>query len=208
MSEKEYNAIIKPNEERLIKLQKALWVIESVSNDGVEIEQGTAFVLSGSKYLITARHCIIGEDIKGSRPSVSTFQFELKVHKIFDDLDIAILKFEDRNMKLESLNYSNSEKLQTLDSLLICGYPNYNGIDLAHIIPSSLSSRTKLFNVNHLSLSHGIVTGNSGGPILNDKFEVVGVAVRGSDNLSSNTNKNLAVPIETVLRATSDLFEH
>ena len=59
------------------------------------------------------------------------------------------------------------------------------------------------FGTAHIKLSSGVVTGMSGGPIMNEEFKVIGISVKGGVDITFESS-SLVLPISTLK---SFLFE-
>ncbi len=123
--------------------------------------------------------------------------------------DVAVLKIEKNN--LPSIKLGNSDNVHLQDPIYVIGYPG------AVVTSAFLSKKTTLeasITSGHVSslkldikgtpviqFDAAIGHGNSGGPVINEKGEVIGVATFGS--LSQNRQTlvqgfNFAIPVNTV----------
>lgn len=137
---------------------------------------GTGFFISANGWLVTNFHVI--DDVYNSK-SYSQIRIRLKtgallyvdsidVIKEYDDLDIALLK----------VNYSPSTILPLLDKdnivgekVIAIGHPNGDKWNVSDGIVSKLNTEDK-FLIQHSTPTD---EGNSGGPLLNMKGQVVAV---------------------------------
>lgn len=135
---------------------------------------GTGFLLDGKGYLVTNAHVVrntkkvIVQNKKGDN-------FNAKV--VYTDLakDLVILKIEDRSFKpLLNIPYGISKSQSDLaESIFTLGYPRNDEIVYGQ---GYLSAKTG-FNGDTLSCQLAIAAnpGNSGGPVLNENGEVIGI---------------------------------
>lgn len=102
--------------------------------------------------------------------------------------DMAMIKVDKKN--LQTLELADSTKIETTDEVWICGYP---GVVLENIfidstdgIEPSITSgtvsgiRPTMDGSSVIETNADITQGNSGGPAVNDKGEVIGIATFGS----------------------------
>ncbi len=123
--------------------------------------------------------------------------------------DVAILKIEKNN--LPSIKLGNSDNVHLQDPIYVIGYPG------AVVTSAFLSKKTTLeasITSGHISslkldikgtpviqFDAPIGHGNSGGPVINEKGEVIGVATFGSLSQGGKSllqGFNFAIPINTV----------
>jgi RNA-directed DNA polymerase len=150
---------------------QAVWVIE---NDGSE--QGTAFFLDGYG-LVTCDHCL-GPNLIIYHPADHSKKFSVSVVKSNSHLDLAMLTVPAPlqsiiPLQIDTKNQTNGEPL------LLVGYPAHHAARPVRIEPGSLIRSFPRSGVRYIEISPKIAFGNSGGPILNSKREVIGVAVLG-----------------------------
>jgi len=148
---------------------------------------GTGFLLN-NRMIATARHCIENMPsiiIKGWSPQVASIA--------------AIYAYEDPKVDLAILSFSSDPLPGTpgfsvgtpsiLDNVLTMGYPQIPGFDapliaetsqIAAVIKSSIGvvvslAQSYLDSQDYLLLSARVKGGNSGGPVISRKGEVVGI---------------------------------
>ena len=151
-------------------LQQAVFVLESPRG------QGTAFMLRGIG-LVTSAHNLKNDKLdtylyKTDEPADKQ---RLKVKHINTNLDFAIIEVAQGWAKA-SLVRGDSTILKTRDTVKVIGFPNYAKGKSIHIHDGKITGRGRWFKVKTLNVSARIIYGNSGGPVLNDKNEVVGIA--------------------------------
>ena len=136
------------------------------------ISGGSGFLIDTKGYIITNAHVLKGSaaivvDSKGKEYNASIVHIDLKK-------DLAILKINDEDFKpLKSLPYSIGKSNADLgDEIFTLGYPRN---DIVYGV-GYLASKTG-YNGDSLSYQIQISAnpGNSGGPVLNNKGEVIGV---------------------------------
>jgi serine protease Do len=144
-----------------------------------KIPTGVKIVSGGSGFLIDAKGFIItnAHVLKGSSAIVvdnKGKEYNASIVHINNQLDLAILKINDEDFKpTKSLPYSIGKKNADLgDEIFTLGYPRN---DIVYGV-GYLSSKTG-YNGDSLSYQIQISAnpGNSGGPVLNNNGEVIGV---------------------------------
>ena len=179
-------------------IDNAMFVIETQSG------QGTAFLLKDFG-LVTCKHCLgMKQDDYYTEEELLIFnnqkennfyvyrtsnvekKFKVKVKKIFKESDLAILEIlTDENMQYYF--YLSKEKLDTHSkNCTLLGFPNYSmGSTISEINNVQVSSKKTYMGREYYCIDKPIITGNSGGPLLNAHNEVLGIACRGADNITS-----------------------
>jgi retron-type reverse transcriptase len=170
------------------KLDKSLWVLESPDSeeDGKVSIQGTAFELEGVNGLVTCYHNLFNlitkekyslEASKFSKPFVK-YKI-LSIEKCDEHLDLAIIRVDcELNNKLPLSKTIPSRSTE----ILIAGHPNYNTGNQPFICHSKVTLTKTVSFKPLICLDRPILYGNSGGPLLNNRFEVCGVALYGGEN--------------------------
>jgi putative serine protease PepD len=179
---------------------------------------GTGFVVASDGLIVTNQHVIDGaSDIKvavgSGKPQRATLVGQDR------SSDIALLRIDTGGRKLTALKLADSSKVQIGDATFAIGNP----FGLARTLTTGVVSATQRhidapngFAIdNVLQTDAALNPGNSGGPLLNDQGEVIGVNSQiesGSGNGSSssqgsNTGIGFAVPSNTVSKVIGALQE-
>jgi S1-C subfamily serine protease len=181
--------------------ERAVWVVEFFVDDACE--QGTAFFLEGVG-LVTANHVLEklppGTHAVLYRPSQPSKKFKTTpsgrrcAHR-----DLAILDHDLPESDYQSLPVATSPE-HTNDDIIALGFPNFGPGDQlskrrGHIIGSATKHGVKLVEVSAM-LPGGI----SGGPIVNDRYQVIGIAYRGGNQ----EHKQLAIEVSELLKLASE----
>ncbi len=170
------------------KVSPAVVVITAYTPEGVS--RGSGFIVKESGVVVTNFHVVAG---------ATGIEIKLKDGRIFSvkdiidyniQKDICILKIEADTLPVCRLG--DSRFLRPGDKVLVIGAPL--GLEYS-ITDGLLSAKRKLGGEEILQFSAPVSPGNSGGPLLNSKGEVVGVTtfirIRGQ-------NLNFAVSINEV----------
>jgi serine protease Do len=143
-------------------------------------------------------------------PDGSAFPFEIKAFgaPVGDGKDVSIIKIEIKNAPI--LKLGNSDKVQLQDHITVLGYPAAADTGLldqksfaeASITDGKVSARKNATDgAPVLQVSAPATHGNSGGPVLNDKGEVVGMLTFRGDTVNNQevSGFSFVVPSSTML---------
>jgi S1-C subfamily serine protease len=153
---------------------------------------GTGFFINNDGTIITCSHVVDQSyKIQISIPSLSNDKYDASIVGIYPERDIAVLKIKD----YKSENYlicGDSDKIKQTDKVIAIGFM------LASEQLKITTGYINGFNDNKIQMDAIINSGNSGGPLLNENFEVIGI------NASKQVGKsiegvNYAVPIKQFL---------
>ena len=157
--------------------ESSVWVLESETNQGLSPNQGSAFFLEGFG-LITCKHCI-NDKMHIYHSQKPNKIYPVKVLKVDVDRDIAILTVPDELVGQPSLLLRKPETISNQDPIWLMGYPNH---EKWKPIRSELGTYVRKFPTKSLwyfEITPKVISGNSGGPITDKNFAVIGVAQRG-----------------------------
>lgn len=138
---------------------------------------GTGFLIDGKGYLITNAHVLKGRSIVATNEKGE--QFIATVCMKDESRDIAVLKIDDRDFKpMASLPYSINKTVKLAEPIYTMGYPK----DQIVYGEGYLSSETG-YKSDTLTYQISIAAdhGNSGGPVLNKRGDVIGILTDKSD---------------------------
>jgi len=135
---------------------------------------GTGFFISKAGHIVTNYHVI--EDCKDIKTFYKSKEFITKTLAVDKINDLAIIKAELNPKKFYNVANNDPELLQ---NVIIAGYPLGKRVSAA--IKTSKGSITALAgygdNYSEFQTDAALNPGNSGGPIIDEKGNVVGVAV-------------------------------
>ena len=170
--------------------------LSAVVLDGVEA-QGTGFLLADVG-LVSAAHVIA--DVSGTGLS------EMYAHRtpggdrarisstLCDPaLDIAVCPAP--FPRLPALRAGNPDHVRVGDELTLLGFPHWTGQGGLKTTTARVVGRARTNGFDRIELDLPINRGNSGGPVLNVRGEVIGIAVTGSPDAS---HANRIVPINVI----------
>ena len=173
---------------------------------------GSGFVVGKAGHIVTNYHVVAGAD----RISVSFSNREAvaaEVVGVDPSTDLAVLKVEQSSRALSPLPLGDSDVLRVGDPVLAIGNPfglertMTAGIMSALARPLSAPDGAEIEDV--IQTDAAVNSGNSGGPLLDERGRVVGVntAIATSrDAQSSNVGIGFAVPVNTVKDVVAQLI--
>lgn len=184
----------------LDKACDSMFIIEN----GLDSSQGTAFLLKGIG-IITNEHVVDGidEDLSELLELYRYFEIEnkrlVKFEKSCKSRDLAILKPTVDFNGIKRLKVGDDSKLAIGSQVTVLGFPQYSPGETPYINTGKIIQSKKLFGEKVWLLDIPVIHGNSGGPVLNDKYEVIGVAAIGSPKHDNSTKLHGFIPISTLL---------
>lgn len=173
---------------------------------------GSGFVISSDGYILTNYHVVETADEQGLDITVAFYDGSTYTAKIIGkekENDVALIKIDAKN--LPSLVLNTTGNLQVGQTVYAIGnplgeltYSMTSGIVSALDREISVESNV---SINMFQTDAAINNGNSGGPVLNDRGEVIGIA---SAKYSSSGVEGLgfAIPIEDAMNIVDDLIQY
>jgi serine protease Do len=169
------------------------------------MSQGTGFIISADGYVLTNHHVVAGADDIIVRLSD---QNELKAKLIGSDplSDVALLKVEGSGLPV--LAIGDSRSLKPGQWVLAIGSPFGFEHSVTAGIVSGVGRRSldpSQQYVPFIQTDVAINRGNSGGPLLNVRGEVVGINSQIFSNSGGYMGVSFAIPIEVAMNAVRQL---
>ena len=172
---------------------------------------GSGFVIDKAGHIVTNYHVIEGADqIEVSFSNQDT----LRATVVGSDpsTDLAVLRVQSSARGLAPLTFGNSDSVRVGDSVVAIGNPFGLRRTATAGIVSAVQERT-ITAPNGYPIDHVIQTdaqinsGNSGGPLLNGRGEVIGVntAIATAEGSSGSVGIGFAVPSNTVKEVVAQL---
>jgi S1-C subfamily serine protease len=172
---------------------------------------GSGFVIDKTGHIVTNYHVIEGADqIEVSFSNQDTLRATLVGSD--PSTDIAVLRVEASSRSLTPLVLGNSDAVRVGDPVVAIGNPFGLARTTTAGIVSAVQERT-ITAPNGYPIDHVIQTdaqinsGNSGGPLLNDRAEVIGVnsQIAPAQGSTGNVGIGFAVPSNTVKEVVAQL---
>ena len=163
--------------------------------------QGSGFVIDTDGHIVTNEHVVANAD------SVSVKfwngnSYKASVVGTDPSTDLAVIKVDAPQSVLHPLTVGDSNKLQVGDTVVAIGSPFGLEETLTSGIVSALHRQMQAptqFTINDsIQTDAAINHGNSGGPLLNSRAEVVGVNSQIAGDTGANVGVGFAIPSATV----------
>lgn len=170
------------------------------------------------QYIITNAH-VVTDDYGNKMDAVVYFSAAANKYMVpnivalDNDRDIAVLKLPEATSERKALKICTSDDVDIDDSFSVLGYPgigmverDYHAYDQSDIsiTKGGISKQTYRDSGNIMVSTYeidiDIAAGNSGGPLVNSKGEVVGIATFSNTLLVNGDKKNYAVCIDELLK--------
>ncbi len=161
-----------PLDERLelAAVHAAVCVIESEDHQA----QGTAFAI-GPRLFATCEHCVYSDTHVFSAKAVSV---KAAIEVVARDAVHDLVVFR-ADLDVPHLSLSEEASIEDRHQYLAIGFPRYQLGDSTQSYPLSPTGTRNFHGVRLALVTGGILAGMSGSPVLNDRREVVGMAMRG-----------------------------
>ena len=197
-------SLIKVHPSEIERADRAIWVVETNG------DTGTAFFLDGVG-LVTAAHCVNGaSQIEVFHPLRTSNRFQVEVKHLCTHRDLAILKHTIASTEYFELGAYTSPPITGSDTLA-AGFPTYGPGDRLNVRKGSISSLMTKSAVQLIEVSQMLGQGMSGGPLMNEDYEVLGVIHKGgpvayvAEDGSVSPQRQLAVAISELKKWASTL---
>jgi len=173
----------------IAKLVSPSVVYIEVSNSyGIPIASGSGFIIDSTGKIATNYHLIKG----AYSAKVKTYDGKIydvsKVYAYDPTQDMALLKIDATG--LQPVVLGDSDKVNTGDKIYTIGNPS--GLDNT-MSDGLISTKSKVVDgASYIQISAPISSGSSGGVLLNEQVEVIGITTAG---VNDGQNLNFAIPI-------------
>jgi S1-C subfamily serine protease len=174
---------------------------------------GSGFVMDKAGHIVTNYHVVAGaESVEVSFSNSDN----LKARIVGSDpsTDLAVLQVNARSRALTPLAFGNSDRVRVGDSVVAIGNPlGYDRSVTAGIVSAvqRAISAPNQFPIDHVIQTDAPINhGNSGGPLIDSRGEVVGVNAQiatGNSGTDGNIGIGFAIPINTVRTVVAQLIK-
>jgi S1-C subfamily serine protease len=174
---------------------------------------GSGFVMDKAGHIVTNYHVVA--NARSVEVSFSNSD-NLKARVVGSDpsTDIAVLQVDARSRALTPLPFGNSDNVHVGDSVVAIGNPlGYDRSVTAGIVSAvqRAISAPNQFPIDHVIQTDAPINhGNSGGPLINSRGQVVGVNAQiatGNSAGDGNIGIGFAIPINTVRTVVAQLIK-
>jgi serine protease Do len=169
------------------------------------VSQGTGFIISSDGYVLTNHHVVEGADTVRIRLA-DRREFTAKVVGSDEQSDVALLKIAATN--LPTLRIGDSKTLKSGQWVVAIGSP----FGLDHSVTAGIVSAVGRANpyadqryVPFIQTDVAINRGNSGGPLLDTRGQVVGINSQIFSNSGGYQGVSFAIPIDVAMNAVQQL---
>ncbi len=162
---------------------------------------GSGFIISADGYVLTNAHVIDGADEVYVKLTDKR-EFKAKVIGLDKRTDVALVKIEGNN--LPRITVGDSNKIRVGEWVIAIGSP----FDLDNTVTAGIISAKARDNGDYLPLIQTDVAvnpGNSGGPLINMRGEVVGINSQIYSRSGGYMGISFAVPIDEAMRVVEQL---
>jgi S1-C subfamily serine protease len=174
---------------------------------------GSGFVMDKAGHIVTNYHVVAHADSVEVSFSNSD---NLKARIVGSDpsTDLAVLQVDARSRALTPLVFGNSDRVRVGDSVVAIGNPlGYDRSVTAGIVSAvqRAISAPNQFPIDHVIQTDAPINhGNSGGPLIDSRGDVIGVNAQiatGNSGTDGNIGIGFAIPINTVRTVVAQLIK-
>jgi serine protease Do len=169
------------------------------------VSQGTGFIISADGYVLTNHHVVDGADTVRIRMA-DRREFVAKVVGSDEQSDVALLKIDGSG--LPTLRIGDSRTLKSGQWVVAIGSP----FGLDHSVTAGIVSAVGRANpyadqryVPFIQTDVAINRGNSGGPLIDTRGQVVGINSQIFSNSGGYMGVSFAIPIDVAMNAVQQL---
>jgi RNA-directed DNA polymerase len=182
------------------KIIDSIFIIENY----IDESQGTGFLLEKIG-LITNAHVVEGIDAR-NQDLLEIYRHDDQENKKtvnFDKSDrakdLAILKPTVSFNGINRLSCGDDSVLTVGSKITVIGFPQYHPGESPYINSGKIVQQRILYDCKFWLVDIPIIHGNSGGPVLNEKYEVIGIASIGSAAHDQSTKLHGFIPISELI---------
>ena len=172
---------------------------------------GSGFVIDKAGHIVTNDHVVAG----AQRVQVSfagTDWIRARVIGKDPSTDVAVLQIDTHSRSLSPLPLGDSDRVQVGDGVVAIGSP----FSLTRTATAGIVSAVErtIDAPNGFSIGHAIQTdaainhGNSGGPLIDDEGDVIGVNAQITAGTEGNVGVGFAIPVNTVKAVVAQLIRN
>ena len=158
--------------------------------------------------ILTNFHCVYGQETINLYYWDEDDWTEYQVKVIGEDplADLALLEVIGLERKVPYLEFTNSEDIYTGLEIYAFGHPMGMAWSLSKGIVSNNERHARHPYIKSIQVDAAINKGNSGGPLINKKGEIVGVATLMVSRTNSNAGVGLGVRADVAKKSLAEMF--
>jgi serine protease Do len=162
-----------------------------------ETRMGSGFFIDGDGFILTNSHIVEQADGIIVKSGDREMQAELVGQDHF--LDIAVLRVNLNGRKVKFLDLGPDIPTRIGDPLVVIGNPHGLGLAVSQGIVSALSRMVpgSDFSYNYMQVDTVLRPGNSGGPVLNARGEVVGLSAFVRSDSADGSSVSFVLPMDS-----------
>jgi S1-C subfamily serine protease len=178
---------------------------------------GTGFVTSEDGYILTNAHVVSRDGLVADQVTVvlrrdgKEDRIDGRLVGVDNDSDVALIKVEPKGLDLTALPLGDSDTVTVGEPVVAIGNPlGYDFSVTSGIVSAtgrSLRSPSGAVIPDGIQTDAAINQGNSGGPLINARGEVIGINEQIATQSGGNEGLGFAVPINTAIRVMEQLKE-
>jgi len=193
--EKTCQAILKKS--GVNEYEDSVFVLESIGSDSISNNQATAFILEDIG-IISCHHAIQGKVCIYKAYNAREVTY-LTVKNIDTARDIAVFELP-KQLDHTALSKGDSEKMKIGDLVKVIGFPNYAEGSTIQVYEGRVTGTRQWFGSLRIHVDAAIIKGGSGGPVLNARGQVIGIAATGKDKHEDSSQEVQfgVIPINSV----------
>lgn len=191
--------------------------LNTAEDGSVTGSRGTGMIISSEGYIITNEHVISsGKDITVTLNDGT--EYEGTLMGVDENLDIAVIKIDAKN--LCAIKLGTSETTKAGERVIAVGNPSGAGANLTGTVTVgyvSAVNREILFNDTRqkfIQTDAAVNPGNSGGPLVNERGEVIGVVtlkslvstVEQDGTMVNAEGIGFAIPIDKAMKSVESII--
>ena len=182
-------------------ISSSIVTIETLNNRGKTF--GSGVIISSDGYIITAFH-----NLSGNLSSVKISGKSYLANLIgFDEYaDLAVLKINEEN--LNHIKFSDNDNLKIGQTVYAIGNPFNLGISISRGILSATGRNFGNPYLNIIQTDAAINKGNSGGALINNKGEFIGLSTLIASTSGGSDGIGFALPSDKVLSITNQIIKY
>jgi RNA-directed DNA polymerase len=180
-----FRTITATNDASQAVVQETLWVLESESGAA---KQGTGVFIKDLG-IVTCRH-VLEDSTLAYHWREPKRKFETTIVWESEKFDLAIVAIGAKSRA--QLGVDRVLSSQTGDAITVYGFPDYKLKQSPVVTPGLVTGRRKSVDVEQILVSSLIVAGSSGGPVLDAKNRLVGIASHGPQDNAVSAERTMS----------------